>query len=154
MMAIRWAGRHAWLGWLLCVPVAWQLLDWIIDREPPFAALGAAQASPVRAGGTVVFIAAVRRDLDRDCTVQFSRHLIDGLGIRHDFAADPRVMTADGLREMDSAMGHQLRLAVNIPAGAAPGPATYTSDLIYRCNPVHVLWPIAVSMPLRFHIDP
>ena len=153
MRAIKWAGQHAWLGWLLCVPIFWLAGDWAFDRHPPFAIIGPVMARNAPPGGTAYFVADVRRDLDRDCSVRFSRYLIDGAGVRHDFAVDPRVMTADGLRAMDTLMAGKLRLAVEIPRGANPGRATYTTELIYVCNPLHKWWPIEVSMPLRFVIE-
>lgn len=153
MTAIQWAGRHSWLGWLLCVPIFWTVLDWALDRHPPFAIIGPVMAHNAAPGGTVFFLADVRRDLDRDCSVRFSRYLIDGAGVRFDFAVDPRVMTPDGLRAMDILMSGKLRLALEVPRGANPGKAVYTTELIYTCNPLHAIWPILVSMPLRFVIE-
>ena len=152
MKAIQWAGRHAWLGWLLCLPVFMQLGEWAFDRSPPFAVVGPVTALGARPGETAYFNAEVRRDLDRECSVVFSRYMIDGAGVRHDFARDPRVMTPNGLRAMDVLMAGQLRLAVEIPRGANPGPAVYATELRYTCNPIHKLWPIEVTMPLRFWI--
>ena len=154
MKAIKWAGQHAWLGWLFCLPVFWTLGEWAFDRDPPFAVVGPVMAFNAAPGETAFFNADVRRDLDRECSVIFSRHMIDGAGVRHDFAKDPRVMTSDGIRAMDLLMAGRLRLAVEIPRGANPGPAVYTTELQYSCNPLHRIWPIDVTMPLRFRIEP
>lgn len=153
MRVIAWAGRNAWVGWLFCLPLVWTLISWALDRNPPFAIVGPIQVVNAKPGETAFFTAEVRRDLDRECSVDFSRYLIDGVGVRHDFGADPRVMTADGIRAMDVLMGGRLRLAIEIPRGANPGPAVYTSELRYRCNPLHQWWPIEVTMPLRFKIE-
>lgn len=151
--AIKWAGRNAWLGWLLCLPIFWIAADWAMDRHPPFAIIGPVIVRNAPPGGTVFFVADVRRDLYRDCSVRFSRHMIDGAGVRFDFATEPRVMTPDGLRAMDILMAGKLCLAVDVPRGANPGKAVHTTELIYICNPLHRWWPIEVSMPLRFVIE-
>lgn len=150
--AIKWAGRHAWLGWLLCLPLFWILADWALDRAPPFAITGPVLARNAPPGGTAFFEADVRRDLDRECSVRFSRYLIDGAGVRHEFAVD-LLMTPDGLRAMNILMAGKLRIAVEVPRGANPGKAVHTTELFYICNPLHKWWPIEVSMPLRFVIE-
>ena len=154
-MKIRaWAERHSWVAWLLCVPIFIQGAVWLADRSPPFAITGPVVTIDAQPGELAFFTALVRRDLDRNCSVSFSRHLIDGRGVRFDLLKEPGVMTAAGLRAMDAAMGGYLRLAVEVPAGAAPGPAIFATDLSYACNPIHRAWPIDVSLSLLFVIKP
>lgn len=151
---ISWAGHNAWAGWLLSLPFLLMAGVWLTDRAPPFAVIGPVVVSNARAGEIVYFTAPVRRDLDRECSVVFSRHIIDVRGIRFDISTAPGVMTAAGLRAMDAAMGAYLRLAVEVPEQAAPGQAAFVTELSYACNPVHRAWPIEVSMPLLFLIQP
>ena len=153
MRLVKWAGRNAWMGWLFCLPLFYQLVDWSLDRHPPFGIIGPVEVRGGKPGETVYFHAPVRRDLDRNCSVRFSRHMIDGAGVRFDFALDPRIMTPDGLRAMDLLMDGGLRLAVDVPRGASPGRGSYTTELLYQCNPLHKWFPIAVTMPLKFTIQ-
>ena len=153
-MKIRaWAESHAWVAWLLCVPIVWQGGLWLTDRSPPFAITGAVVTVNARPGDMAFFTALVRRDLDRDCSVLFTRHLIDGKGMRFDLSKEPGVLTAEGLQAMDAAMGGYLRLAVAVPESAAPGPAIFATNFSYMCNPIHRAWPIEVSMSMLFVIE-
>lgn len=151
---IDWAGRNVWIGWLLAIPFLLQGVIWLTDRAPPFSVIGPVVVSNARPGEIIYFTAPVRRDLDRECSVMFSRHIIDVRGIRFELTKEPGVMTAAGLRAMDAAMGKYLRLAVEVPEQAAPGQAAFVTELSYACNPVHRAWPIEVSMPLLFLIQP
>lgn len=151
---VHWAGRHVWLAWLLCLPVLWQLADWALDRQPPFALLGSPAVSRARPGETAVFVVRVRRDLDRDCSVRWQRHVIDSQAVRHDFAGHFE-MSPDELRQMAEAMGPDwLRVAIEVPAGAAPGRAQVVTNLLYVCNPLHERWPIAVTTVLPLEVLP
>ena len=154
MRIVVWAEKNSWLAWLLCVPILWQAGVWLTDRSPPFAVIGPVVMKNAKPGEMAFFTAPVRRDLDRNCSVQFSRHLIDGRGIRFDLTKEPGMMTAAGLRAMDAAMGGYLRLAVDVPEAAAPGPAIFATDLSYACNPIHRAWPIEVSLEILFVIEP
>jgi len=79
---LRWLPRLA----LVCV------LIWIgamaLDRAPPFKLLSYWTNQP-KPGGTLVVRAKVHRDLDRECSVAFSRYLFDRFGARHERAVDP-----------------------------------------------------------------
>lgn len=151
---ILWAGRHAWLGWLLCLPIAFTLLRWAMDDSPPFALLATTKVVSGPPGGEVFFDSAVRRDLHRDCSVRYTRHIVDARGFRHDFEMEPRYLSADGLRRMDKDMGQRLKIVVNIPKAAAVGPAIYAADLYYICNPLHSLFPLRVHTAMRFDVLP
>ena len=79
---LRWVPRLTLLGVLVCV------LIWIgamaLDRAPPFKPLSYWTNQP-KPGGTLVVRAKVQRDLDRECSVTFSRYLFDrvALGMKH-----------------------------------------------------------------------
>lgn len=151
---VAWAGRNSWIGWLFSLPFLVQGGVWLADRSPPFAVIGPVVVTTARPGDIAFFTAPVRRDLERDCSVVFSRHIVDVRGIRFEVSKEPGVMTAAGLRAMDAAMGSYLRLAVEVPEQAAPGQAAFVTELSYACNPIHRAWPIEVSMPLLFLIQP
>lgn len=151
MRIILWTGRHSRIGWVLAlVLVAW----WATDREPPFAITGPVVVKNAQAGQQFSFVAPVRRDIERDCDVSWTRFIVDGLGVRHDFLEKTRSMSADGIRNLQSDMGPYLRLSVPIPQGAAPGRASYQNALEYVCNPTHWLVPIRVHMRIDFEVLP
>lgn len=151
---VVWAGAHAWLGWLLCLPILWKAAVWATDNTPPFQLLAQAVVVSGPPGGEVAFEAHVRRDLERECSVSYSRHIIDARGFRHDFESEPGYLSANGLRQMDNDMGGQLRLVVNIPKAAAVGPAVYSAELRYVCNPLHSMFPIRAQLALPFDVLP
>jgi hypothetical protein len=158
MIAIRrmviWAGAHAWLGWLLCLPILFKFAQWGTDNVAPFELLATTTVVPGPPGGEVLFESAVRRDLHRECSVRYSRHIVDSRGFRHDFEMEPRYLSADGLRRMDKDMGQRLKIVVNIPKAAAVGPAIYAAELNYVCNPLHTLFPLRVTMAMPFDVLP
>lgn len=151
MRIVRWTGRHWMMGWVLALlPLAWLAAD----REPPFAITGPVQVENARAGEKMRIVAPVRRDVDRDCHVTWVRYIIDGQHVRHDFLEPERFMSAEGLRQQHAAMGPYLRLAVDIPRGAAPGQSSYQVSLEYVCNPTHWIVPIRVHMRVDFEVLP
>ena len=119
---------------------------WATGYAPPFAAIDPIVAEPAAPGQTAIFRSAlVRRDLDRECSVRFSRHFIDAGGVRFDYAGQAG-MTAAGLRDMNTRMQNGFRLASVIPAGALPGYGEVVTELFYVCNPMQLIWPIEVTM--------
>lgn len=152
--ALSWARRHVWVAWLLCLPVLWQAVDWVLDRHPPFSFIGAPSVVSARAGQSAVYVVRVRRDLDRDCSVRWQRYIIDSQAVRHDFAGRFE-LAPEALRQMAAAMGPEwLRVAVEVPVGAASGRAQVVTTLLYVCNPIHEHWPIAVTTVLPLEVLP
>ena len=158
MIAVRrvvvWAGAHTWLGWLLCLPLLFKLASWVTDTDPPFEFLSRVETVAGSPGGEVSFEGEVRRDLDRDCSVSYSRHIVDSRGFRHDFEIEPRHLSSEGLRKMALDMDNKFRLVVNIPKAAAVGPAVYATELRYICNPLQIAFPITVHTALPFEVLP
>ena len=104
--------------------------------------------------GQVAFINGnTSRDLKRDCSVSFSRFLMDSQRIRHEIASDSH-MTAEALRAMDREMGGALRLSIRIPPDAATGPAKLMTVLRYRCNAVQEFFPINVLLEMQMEVLP
>lgn len=149
----EWIGKNRWLAWLIILLPAVQVGVWMADRYPPFAVESEISVTPGPPGGKAYFFAVVRRDLDRECSAQFSRYILDGKRFRHDIGKEPQEMTAAGVRQLDTQMGHNIwKFALDVPPGAAPGKGIFCTDLHYFCNPLHRLSPIPVSMCLPFDI--
>jgi hypothetical protein len=144
--------RSAWLAWLL-IGISGAGLAWMIsDSTPPFSLTGYVANVP-RRGELLRVDATVWRDLDRNCSVAFSRHIFDAAGVRWDVLASAN-MTAFALRQLDEQAPGHLRLAVPIPAGAAVGPAKLVTPLEYQCNPWHGIRPIESTMTIDFEVLP
>lgn len=145
MYKLRWAPRLILAG--VCLWIAAMALD----REPPFRLLSywASQPTP---GGVLVVRAKVHRELDRECSVTFSRYLFDRFGARHE-ATGPQMMSPQALREMDASAPGELNLLVPIPAYFPPGQARLSTISEYRCNALQdVLRPINVEMNMWFEV--
>lgn len=145
--------RLEWFWRIVLVLCAGPVLYWALDREPPFALLSYPVNSP-RPGDLLYVDARVRRDIDRECTAEFSRYLFDRNGSRHE-AQGPQLMTAQAIREMDAANPGVLRVPMQIPFSFPPGPAKMVTVLRYRCNPMQdLLRPIGVQMTIPFEVLP
>jgi len=141
----RWC-PYAWMFGLWAVILG----TWGLDREPPFV-LGPYTVNSPAPGGVLVFDAQVTRQLERQCSVQFSRHMFDSTGMRIDIAPLTN-MSAEALENMDGVMDGRLKLRVSIPHGASPGPAKFVTVLDYRCNPLHYVYPIHILMTVDFEV--
>lgn len=129
--------------------------NWAFDRSPPFAITGPVVVTGGEVGKEVRFSADVRRDLDRECDVSFSRFIIDGAGYRHDIITKgPATMSAKAIREQDGLMNHRLLITVITPPGGVPGDAVYLTNLDYICNPTHHIKPIRVVIVIPFKLLP
>ena len=128
-----------------------QMVVWAMERTPPFTVLGYV-AAPVRAGDTAIVSARVRRDLDRLCSVTYSRVLIDGKGVVFDLTEGVRLMTAQALAELDKRSPDKITFSVNIPVTASAGPGAVITAMEYQCNPIHQAKPIPVIMVSKVEI--
>jgi hypothetical protein len=158
------------LGTLRCL-LFWacvgQLALWAFDRDEPFA-VKAYSVNEVKAGGYLEILADVRRDLDRRCSVEFSRYLYDSRGIRTDLTNRPEIMSSQAIQRLHDIKPNQLGLRIPIPHGISPGPAKFQTQLTYQCdgnpvpwllpfripNPFHAAWPIQVLMEIDFEVHP
>ena len=141
--------RTIWIAWAVMLAAVLQLAYWALDREPPFEMT---KINSVMIYGDVVkFDLNVRRDLTRNCSVEFGRHFIDSAGYRHDIVVG-QIMDAQALAEMDKAMGGKLLLSMDLPPGMARGSAVMNTVLRYSCNPLQALWPIQVRMAVPFEV--
>lgn len=140
------------LSWVIIGTCALVALYWALDRTQPFVMTEYTVINAKR-GETAYVNAKVRRDVGRDCTVTFVRYLMDANKARHDIGGS-QYMTAAALQQMERDMPDSLRLAVRIPADVPVGPATLVTAREYRCNPMHVLWPIDVMMLIELKVLP
>jgi hypothetical protein len=120
-----------------------------LDREPPFALLSAPNVS-VRPGEWLKLTADVRRDADRGCEAVFSRYIFGEGGIRYDLGTSHA--SAQMISAMEMRDPGKLRVAVPVPSTIAPGPAWLEIVLSYRCNKVHSLVPIVVTVDIPFTV--
>ena len=144
--------RYIIFSWAIIGACALVALYWALDRTPPFVMTNYTVFNASR-GETAYVNATVKRDTGRDCTVDFVRYLVDANKARHDIGGT-QYMTAAALQQMERDMPNSLRLAVRIPADAPVGPATLVTALEYRCNPMHVFWPIDVLMLIELKVLP
>ena len=144
--------RSAWLAWLLLLFSALGLIYMIGDTEPPFRVISSVANSP-RAGELLRADAIVQRDLSRNCSVTFSRHILDSQGTRID-VQPLTYMPAAGLVQLEETSPGRLRMAVMLPAYVSPGPAKLVTPLAYTCNAWHSLRPIEVLMTVDFVVAP
>lgn len=151
--ATRIVERLIWLWRAILVVCLLQVAWWAADREPPFRLISAVTNSP-EPGGVLHVTALVHRDLERDCSVTFSRYLFDAAGFRHD-SIGPQLMTPYALRTMDAMAPGQLNIRMRIPEEFPPGKGTINTVLEYRCNPLQdVMRPIQVEMNIPFEVKP
>lgn len=125
---------------------------WAVDRSSPFQLKDYTVFNAGR-GQTMFIDADVQRDTARACAVTFSRYLFDSKLIRHELGGG-QYMSAAALKDMDATLPGRLRLAIQVPPGAALGPASLITALEYNCNPVHTVWPIEVLMKMNVEVLP
>lgn len=147
MYELRWLPRLMLVGVLIWIGTM------AFDRATPFR-LHSYWTNQPKPGGVLVVRAKVQRDLDRECSVTFSRYLFDKLGARHE-ASGPQLMTPQALRAMDALAPNELNLQVPIPINFPPGPAVLTTVLEYRCNALQAVFrPIGVELNMAFEVLP
>jgi len=151
---VDWAERHKRIRFTLSAVPLIVLAFWAVDRRPPFALTGPVVAMAGGPGSKVFFDVPVRRDLGRKCSATYTRYIIDSKNVRFDFADKERAITPAGIETFARKMGPRLLLAVDIPHGVSPGNAVYGTDLQYRCNPLHTLFPIQVHLEMPFKVSP
>jgi len=121
---------------------------WSMDRKPPFELKSYISSAGVP-GQIIVIDAIVKRDLDRNCSVTFSRAFFDSRGARTELTDGAMLMNARALFEMNKLNPGQLRLPVKIPVGATSGEGTVMTILDYVCNPTHLIKPIPLVLTMK-----
>jgi hypothetical protein len=152
-------GRFTRVGQLVILACAtWALFAavicwWAFDRRAPFDIIQYVEPPPAKPGQLLRFNFPVRRQLERECSVRFTRHIIDSSGVRSDYEAN-HFMNADSLRAMDRVMGPYVRNVITLPSSLAEGRAVLVTNVQYQCNPLHAWWPIRVTLYYPFEVLP
>lgn len=150
--AERVARRVAIVGMvLLLIPVA-VMTAWTLDRSSPFELL-TYSAPPVRAGEVLRIDGVVRRDMDRACSITYSRFIYDNEG-RQFYEGPITFVNPPSLIEQNRQMGGKFKVDVAIPKTANPGAITIVTNLDYVCNPMHLWWPIEVTVIVNSEVLP
>ena len=126
---------------------------WSFDRHAPFELLDY-KAGRGKPGDTIVIYGNVRRDVERHCSVTYSRHFYDSTGASYELTQGPQLMSSAALDELNRINPDTIRLAIQIPKAAAPGRGKVLVSLEYTCNAVHKLWPIEVLTTMDVEVDP
>jgi hypothetical protein len=121
------------------------------DREPPFFVRSVDPVSG-KPGQTIEIQASVHREPGRGCRVSMYDTILDSDGSR--FVVGRREFSPELIRKMDELTPGRIKVAVQIPLSATPGPAQYLSVAKFRCNKIHSIWPIEQTIILPFEISP
>lgn len=111
---------------------------WAGDREPPTVSADLRPVSvEVPPGGELKVRYTVFRT--RSCPLRVERMLFDSTGTRYilpstEFSSAPGPLGNDSYISM-----------VPLPINISPGPARYRAITIYKCNPIHSIWPIVAQ---------
>lgn len=141
MTWLRRLSLAIWLG------VAGLLGYWAADRTPPVAQIENRVIGSAYPGGWVEVTSTVLRQ--RSCRTLLQKVIVDGAGQRlplpdQEWAAAPgRVGWPP---DTFSAF-------LPVPSSAQPGPATLRGIIVWRCNPLHVVWPIVTTWEAPFLVE-
>ena len=150
-----WAGatQKFWLTFHLAALLGWfgVLVFWAQDNAPPFE-LKNYTVQNSHPGGTIIIRANVVQHLERKCSVEYSRVLVDAFDVRH--PRDQTSLTAEGLADLDRANPGRLYTPVVVPVGTAIGPARVVVPQRYECNPWHRYFPLTVITKFNVEVLP
>ena len=143
------AQRFMWVCNITLVAGLMSVTWFAADRVPPFAMLSVEPAIGWP-GDYLTIQASVKRDATRDCSAEFSRFIFDANGSRYDLGTS--TASADMIKAMEAKRPGKLLVTVKLPESIHPGPAKLTTVLEYRCNKVHRIWPIEVTLQMPFTV--
>lgn len=118
---------------------------WVNDRAPPVETIRQEALNSPKPGEELVVLYEVVRT--RQCAAMIERTIFDGQNGRH--------LLPDIGRLAAGPIGRQeYQVKPRIPENAEPGPSRYRVTISYKCNPLHVVWPITVlAADVMFTID-
>lgn len=128
-----------------------QIIFWGVDRSVPFRIVSYV-SNPALPGDTVIFHAKVKRDLQRHCSVTYSRMFHDSAGSWFDITPGRQMMSTDAINALNQRTPDSLILSVTVPPKAAPGKGSLVSVLDYVCNPTHLLYPVPMLMTMDVEV--
>lgn len=125
--------------------LAGTLGSWVGDRDLPTIQVTAEIITPTGKQGDRVLVHEVV-DRRKPCALQVERIMTDSRKVRYTledlvFSAPPGGVGRD-----------EYVTPIPIPVSMELGPATVRVNKLYRCNPVHWLWPI-LSDRLEFNFE-
>ena len=135
------------MGLAILFLIIGQLTAWGLDRRVPFILTGYT-ATAALPGDVVIVRARVTRDLNRRCSVTYSRMFFDSAGSRYDITSGAQIMNADALDDLNRRNPNGLILSVVLPPQATQGKGALVTVLDYACNPVHQLFPVPVLLTM------
>lgn len=108
---------------------------WATDRDPPVTINEVKVLTPiVQQDGDFI----ISYDLERQqvCQTEAQRTIFDGANVEIDYLPDRR-------EAFGPVTKHDVKsVKVHVPLSATPGTARYRVVAVYRCNPLHQIWPI------------
>lgn len=136
----------AFFAILFVAPVAWMALD----RDPPYIReSGAIEPSePIQGGDVSVnWKVKVKKSCPPSTENNLTRMIVDAKGKRHFYDPIPSVY---GQRTPS-----RIKRTLPLPDDIAVGPAKYSSEACFACNPFQYIWPVCIGKPdLTFEIYP
>lgn len=125
---------------------------WFFDSYVPFRVTGEVTQTQAIPGKEVKLSIPVERDLDKKCSVLFSRYMYDSKGTYYDIMAT-RFISYKGLLELDKINPNRVQFSFTVPEEAALGPAIVITQLAYMCNPLQSIWPMDYDMKVIVNIE-
>ena len=125
---------------------------WFFDSYVPFRVTGEPTYTEATPGKDVKLSIPVERDLEKKCSVLFSRYMYDSKGTYYDLMAT-RFISYKGLVELDKINPDTVKFSFTVPPSAAPGPAIVITQLAYMCNPLQAIWPMDYDMKVTVNIE-
>jgi hypothetical protein len=122
---------------------------WAVDDDPPYS-VGTYTATNGRPGDRVNVVAKVHRDIERECSVDVRRYIIDASGA--ELESRRMRLGPDEVRARDALMHDQAVFSSVLPMMAAPGPALHVMDFSWQCNPLHLIFPVHLRVQYQFEI--
>ena len=127
-------------------------LFWASNTTPPFV-LKDYKAMPLYQGGMITIDANVERDLDRRCSVKYSRKIVDSAGIV--YSIEPTTeMSYNAIKVLEELNPGKLRINAQTSNSISTGWATVLTPLSYSCNPLQKIFPIQMVLKMRVQVMP
>ena len=144
--------RWFWLPAVILMIAGAQMGAWLADREPPFVVIRT-EPSIAKRGEEITLRADVRRDVHRNCSAKFARYVFDADGFRRDLEGE-HVASAEFINALEKRSPGKLQVAIKLSQALPLGQSLLVTDLRYRCNPLHEVWPIVVKTEIPFEVVP
>ena len=125
---------------------------WALDRSPPLR-MTSSEPVTVQPGKWLRVVAHVERDYRRKCSANVTAVLFDSAGTRY-LLGGTSEYNVQSLDYIDNLTPGVMIAAAPLSPIAAPGQGHAIISMVYRCNPLHILWPIQVLWDIPFTVVP